>query len=176
MIEIVKEIINYYIKNKKEPSINEINILDKNMLVEKWCIFVTLYKNWEIRWSAWNIKEIEVSIIHELIKSTVEAISDKRFSTITFDEATDLKIRIDILWERKMLAVWEMQKLDPIKSWVIAIRKDYEKLAVILPNINHILMSWEDFKWVLKFKLWEDKFDENNYIVYEVWSKMITSY
>jgi len=35
MIEIVKEIINYYIKNKKEPSVNEINITDKGLLVER---------------------------------------------------------------------------------------------------------------------------------------------
>lgn len=176
MIEIVKEIINYYVKNKKEPSINEISIVDKGLLVERWCIFVTFFKNWEIRGSAWNVKELEVSIIHELIKSSIKAFTDSRFEALKLEEINDLKIRIDILEDRKMLEPGQIKTLDPIKSWVIVIRKDYEKLAVILPNINHILMSWEDFISVLKFKLWEDKFEEKDYIIYEVKSKIITSY
>lgn len=176
MIEIVKQIMDYYLKNKKEPSINDLNIVDKNLLSDKWCIFVTLYKNWEIRWSAWNIKEIEIYIINELIKATIDAISDSRFIPLTLEELNDIKIRIDILWDRKMLELWKIWELDPIKSWIIAIKKDYEKLAIILPNINHILMSGDDFIPVLKFKLQDDDFEEKNYILYEINSKVLTSY
>jgi len=46
MIQIVKQIIEYYAKNFKTPSINDIKFEDESLLEKQWSLFVTIYKNW----------------------------------------------------------------------------------------------------------------------------------
>lgn len=176
LLNIAIQTINFFIKNKKIPTVEQLEISNLWVLNQKWCIFVTLYKNWEIRWSAWNIKEVEQSIIHETIKSTIDAISnDKRFSPVLENESQDLKIRIDYIKERNVIADWKINTLDPLKSWVIVIDKEYDSIAVILPNISPKLLTWEDFSPIIEAKLKKD-FDEKNCYVYEIKTDVVTNY
>ena len=166
MIEIVKKTIDFYIKNGKTPVLWELDI--KPWKNEKASLFITLYYKWEVRWSAWNIKEIANSKEEEIIKNTIAAISwDKRFETLSINEAKDVKVRIDTIKSRRVLWNSELQYLEPINSWIIAIKKDYKKIAVILPNISASILMWKDFEKALTYKLWE-KFEEKNYIIYEI--------
>lgn len=104
----------------------------------------------------------------EIIRNVISAATqDTRFEKLKLDEVKDIKIRIDVITERKILQEWKIALLDPVKSWVIAIKKEYDKLAVILPNISAKLLTWSDFPAFLEAKLWEP-FDEKNYIVYEI--------
>lgn len=176
MLDIVKQTIDFFIKNWKEPELSDLKLKDKSLLERKWCVFITLYKNWEVRWSAWNIKEIEENIVHEIVKWTVEAISkDSRFKPITKEDTDWLKIRLDIIEERKTIKEWYLNKLDPVKFWVIAIKKDYKILAVILPNISPNLLTWEDFYPSLWEKIW-GSFNEKDYIIYEIKTKVFRNY
>jgi hypothetical protein len=70
----------------------------------------------------------------------------------------------------------KLKDLDPAVSGVIAIKKDYTKFAVILPNINPKLFAGEDFGPVLAEKLGEKKFVEGDYIVYEIKTEVETDY
>jgi AMMECR1 domain-containing protein len=45
MVEIVKQIIKYYLENNKAPSIEELVVLDKSLVERKANLFVTLYKS-----------------------------------------------------------------------------------------------------------------------------------
>lgn len=169
MIKIVEQTINFYTKYLKTPNINDIEIEDKSLLERQWCVFVTIYKNWEVRWSAWNIKELKTSLVLELIENTIEAITkDSRFEAVKLDEVEKLKIRIDLIKNRKILQESEIKKLDPVKDWILAIKKDYSKMACILPNISPKLLTWNDFIPALKAKLNENKFDEKDYIIYTI--------
>ena len=169
MIHIIKQTIEFYTKNKKTPSISDIQIDDPSLLQEKASLFVTLYKKWEMRWSGWNIREITNSTAEELIENTIHAISkDTRFPELKIDEVKDLKIRLDVITNRRVIQDDELIKIDPVKNWVLAIKKDYSQLAVILPNIHPTLLTGEDFIPVLKEKLWEKKFQANEYIIYEI--------
>lgn len=169
MIQIVKQTIDFYAKYLKTPTINEIKFDDESLLAKQWSVFVTIYKNWEVRWSAWNIKEIKSSLVWEIIENTIEAISkDSRFDPIKLDEVEKLKLRLDIITNRNVLKEDEIKKLDPVKNWILTIKKDYEKMACILPNINPSLLTWEDFVPVLESKLWIKKFDEKDYIIYSI--------
>lgn len=169
MISIVQQTINFYLKNFKTPKIEELNIWDTSLLQNNWSIFVTIYKAWEIRWASWNIKEIEANLVEELIENTVWAISkDTRFKPIKLDEIKDLKIRIDKIVNRKILQDNEILQIDPTKSWVLAIKKDYSSMAAILPNINPILLTWEDLIPVLESKFNTKKFEEKDYILYVI--------
>lgn len=176
MIDIVLQTINFYIKNKKQPSISDINIEDKSLLENKWNIFVTIYIKGEIKWSAWNIREIKSNIVEELIENTIQSISkDTRFSPLGANEVNLVKIRIDQITNRTILNKWDLLKLDPVKSWVLVIKKDHEKMALILPNINPTLLIWEDFIPVLKEKLKEKDFIEKDYYVYKIETEIFTN-
>ena len=80
----------------------------------------------------------------------------------------NIKIRIDKIINRRVLQDSEIFQIDPTKSGVLAIKKDYSTMALILPNINPILLTGEDLIPVLESKLNTKKFDENDYILYEI--------
>ena len=165
MVDIVKKTIDFYIKNGNKPELSDIGV---NPSDEKKCLFVTLYYKWEVRWSSGSIKEILDSKEQEVIENTVCAISsDDRFQPLGINETKDVKIRVDSIDSRRVLWDWELQSVEPVKSWVIAIKNDYKKMAVILPNIHPSIIVWKDFEEALWYKLWE-KFEEKNYIVYEI--------
>ncbi len=177
MIEIVKQTIDFFVKNGKKPEIKDLEIKDKSLLEKKWALFVTLYLKWEVRGSAWNIKELKENQAEELIENTIFAISkDKRFSKISASEAKDLKIRVDFIVKRNLLKNKKISELEPIKSWVVVIKNNYSKLAAILPNINPKIINWTDFIPVLKEKLSEKSFNEDDYIIYEIKTETKTSY
>ena len=172
MLEIVKQIIDFYYKKDDTPKLEDLEIKDKNLLEKKWSIFVTLYLDWLIIWSSWNIKSIEDNIVLELIQNTIWALKDSRFTTPILKEKDNIKIRIDEITNRwKPLPDWEIKKIDPSKNWVLVIKTDYEKSATILPNISWKLLTWEDYISVLSKKLDED-FDDKNYLVYKIETKV----
>jgi len=177
MIDIVSQTIKYYFQYFKEPSVEDLSITDKSTLEHNGCVFITLYKNGEVRWSAGNMKEIEKNIVWELIKNTLHALTkDSRFEPVKMDEVKDLKIRIDLIRERHILKEGEIHSIDPVKSGIICIKRDYEKLAVILPNINPRLLTWEDFFPYLEAKLDEKEIKESDYILYSFTTTMVSNF
>lgn len=177
MIEIAKQVINFYIKNIRVPKIFDINIENSPLINEKISCFVTLYYKWEIRGSSWNIKEIKENAVSEIIENTIFALTkDTRFKPVNISEASEIKIRIDKIVSREILKEKSIKQIDPTTSWIIVIEKEYNKMACILPNIDAKLLNWEDYIPVLKEKLNEKEFKEENYIIYEIKTQIETSY
>ncbi len=175
MIKIAKQVIEFYLKNNRSPNIDELIVLDKSLVSRRANLFVTIYKWWIIHGSAWNIKELEPTALQELIKNTIEAMNDSRFWSLVLSDLWDIQVRVDeIIW-RDVLNTSEILKLDPLKKWVLAIKKDREKLAVILPNISPLLVTWEDFMSSLSKKL-DEKFEEKNYDLFSITTKQETSF
>jgi len=175
MLEIVKQTIEFYLKNQSKPDILDLKINDKSLLERTWSIFVTIYMSWVIKWSSGNIKEIEENIVLELIENTINALNDDRFEKLKIDDIQNIKIRIDEISSRwKPLADWDIKNIDPSKSWVLVIKTDYDKSATILPNISWKLFTWSDFIPVLSKKLNED-FIDKNYLVYKIETEVITN-
>jgi len=169
MLNIAEQTINFYFKNFKTPSLEDIEIKDKSLLEKKWSLFITLYKKWEIRWASWNIKEIKENLIEEIIENTIYALTkDTRFKAIQLDERKDLKIRLDLITNRQILQEKEILEIDPTKEWVLLLKKDYSKMAVILPNINPSLLTWEDLLPILESKFNTKWFKEQEYIIYKI--------
>jgi len=175
MIKVVKQIIKYYLENNKAPTIWELVVLDKSLVERRANLFVTIYKSWEVRGSAWNIKELEQTALQELISNTIAALNDERFPKLKLSDLNDIQVRVDEITTRQVLDDWKILTLDPVKTWVIAIKKDREKLAVVLPNISPLMLNWEDFEIVLGKKLWE-KFEEKNYDLFAITTKQETSF
>jgi AMMECR1 domain-containing protein len=81
-------------------------------------------------------------LVLEIIENTIEAISqDSRFSPVKLDEVKDIKIRVDLITSRKILKESEVLSIDPVKNGVLVIKKDYSSTALILPNINPLLLT-----------------------------------
>lgn len=177
MKDIAEQTLSLYFKKMREPKLEELTINDESLKNTKGCCFVTLYINGEVHGSAGNIKEISPNIAEEIYINTLHALTkDKRFPPLTLTEAEKIKCRVDLIEGRKMISEAEMKKLDPVKFGVIAIKRDYEKLAVILPNISPKLLTGEDFVAVLLKKLNEKKFLEKDYIIYEITTKVESNY
>lgn len=177
MIDIAKQTIDFYFKNFKTPKINDLNIKDESLTQLNWSLFITLYKWWEIRWSSWNIKEIKNSIAEEIIENTINALTkDSRFKPVKLDESKNIKIRIDLIKQRTILQDKEIFQIDPIKDGILVIKKDYSKMAVILPNINPSLLTWEDLLPVLESKFNVNWFKEEEYILYKIQTEIFDNF
>lgn len=175
MIDIINQIIKYYLQYKKSPTVNDLQIEDITLMdPQQKSLFITVYKNWEIRWSSWTAMNLnKIPLITLLIEASVNAISkDSRFIPFELKEIEDIKIRLDIIQSKTILSDEKILKtLDPTKSWVLAIKKDYEKIALILANIHPVLITWDDYNDVLKAKLDDKDFKEENYLLYEIISE-----
>ncbi len=178
MINIVKQTLLYYFKNNQTPDVMDLEITEKDLLEKKGSVFVTFYKTWEIRGSAGTVKEAKDNLVEEIIENTISALNDSRFSKVKASEAKDLKTRVDLLSNEKRQIIQKQEdflEINPVKFWVIAIKKDYEKLAVILPNIDSKLFNAKDLEEALTKKLWE-KFDIKNYITYKIETEVFSDF
>ena len=171
MLNVIEQIIKYYLQYKKSPDVSDLQMEDESMMEEKKSIFITLYKNWEVAGSSGCINGNKRPLISELIDNTVYALSkDERFEWLKLTDIENIKVRLDIIESREVLDDKKntLEKLDPSKSGILAIKKDYENIALILPNIHPILLTGEDFKDVLQKKLNEKKFQKEEYLLFEI--------
>ena len=169
MLEIIEQIIKHYLQYKTTPTVNDLKIEDITLMEDKQSLFVTLYKNGEIRGSSGNINGNKRPLITELIENTVYALSkDSRFDPVELKEIQDIKIRLDIITSRDVLWDKKLKDIDPSKSGILTIKKDYENIALILPNMHPILLTWSDFIDVLKSKLSVTDFKEEEYLLFEI--------
>lgn len=177
MKDIVIQTLDFYFKKMQEPTLENLQIQEEKLKSEKWCCFVTLYINGEVRGSAGNVKEIHPSLAQELISNTIQALKwDKRFSPLTLEESEKIQFRIDHITGREIISLKDFSSIDPFKNGIIAIKRDYEKLAVVLPNISPKLMTGDDFNDVVLAKLSEKKLDDKHYIFYKINTEVETNY
>ena len=177
MIEIVEQVIKYFAAHGKAPEPSSLNGVNQDLLEKQGSVFVTLYSSGEVRGSAGNIKPIEENMLLELIASTTSAMStDDRFEQISVQEAETLKARIDeVTAETILVHEKELINLEPKKYGAIAIKKDYDTMAVILPNISSTLHFWKDFPEAL-WKKMKKKFVFKDYIVYKLETTQVTNF
>lgn len=177
MIDIAQQTLEHYFTKFLTPKPNEVIVKDVSLQDKKGNVFVTLYKNGEVCGSAGNIKEIEENLVAEIIANTIKAATDdERFEKIKAEEKGSIKIRLDYITDRKIIDEVGLRRLDPVKNGVIAIKRDYEKLAVILPNMSPNLITGSDFLEVLARKLGWDKVTDKDFIIYQITTKMETNY
>lgn len=177
MIDIAQQTFDHYFNKFLAPTAKEIIIKDLTLQEKTGNVFITLYKNGEVRGSAGNIKEIEGNLVEEIIANTMEAAtSDERFGKIKAEEKSQIQIRLDFISNRKIIDETTLRRLDPVKNGVIAIKRDYEKLAVILPNISANLITGSDFIEVLGRKLAGEKINDKNFILYQIETTVETNY
>ena len=132
-IELAKETINTYIKDKK---IIEIPTNTPNELLDKKsAVFVSLHKHGQLRGCIGTIIPTTNSIAEEIINNAISAATnDYRFDPVTVDEIDDLEINVDVLTLPEDIKDESM--LDPKKYGVIV--STGFKRGVLLPDLEGV--------------------------------------
>ena len=132
-VELARETINTYIKEKRIIEIPK-NI-PKELLENKKAVFVTIYKNGNLRGCIGTIYPVENCVAQEIINNAISASTlDPRFSPITENELDSLEIKVDELTIPEDIK--DTSYLNPKKYGVI-VSSGYKK-GVLLPDIDGI--------------------------------------
>ncbi len=75
-----------------------------------------------------------------------------------------------------MINFSDIKNIDPVKNGIIAINRNYEKLASILPNMSPKILTGDDLLPVLVNKLEEKDINDKNYIFYRIDTTTQTNY
>ena len=177
MKDFVLQILTFYKEKMRSPKLDELTLVPEEYKNTQWCVCITLYVDGEVRGSAGNIKEIHGCIAEEIIASTIEALTnDSRFGPLKREEFDRIEFRGDIIKEREMVHIKDLEAIDPVKLGAITIARNYESLAFILPNISPKLLTGADSISALSQKLWWAKLDDKKYIFYTISTKSETSF
>jgi AmmeMemoRadiSam system protein A len=98
-------------------------------------VFVSLYKNGELRGCVGSVQPTEVTAAHELIRYAVaSAVRDPRFDPVRLDEVAALTIKVQLLDPSE--PVPDISRLNPRTHGIIVRRGDRQ--ALLLPGIAGI--------------------------------------
>jgi len=119
---------------------NKILEVDENILPEykdkKAGVFVTIYKNGNLRGCIGTIMPVEKNIIKEVIKNSISSCSqDPRFTKVRVDELDSLKYSVSILMPPE--PVNSVEELDPSRYGVI-VTGEYGRRGLLLPRLEGI--------------------------------------
>lgn len=137
-IKLARNVINYYVKHKKKPSLEDLDIseefLEKTIKL-KAGTFVSIHKNNALRGCIGTISPVYNNVVEEIINNAISASTqDPRFNPIEEKELKKLDIKVDILSEAKLIN--SISELDPKKYGVIV--EQGNKRGLLLPNLEGI--------------------------------------
>ena len=132
-IDLAKETINTYIKDKKVIDIPK--DIPKELIDNRSAVFVSIHKNGDLRGCIGTISPTTNSIAEEIINNAISAATrDPRFNPVTIDELKDLEINVDVLTQPEDIDSSDL--LDPKKYGVI-VRSNFKK-GVLLPDLEGV--------------------------------------
>jgi len=139
--------------------------------------FVTIYHAWEIVGSSGSLIPAKDNMALELILNTLTAMKDERFKKLWKQNFAKINIRIDTDFKRKQIKPKEakIEDLNPVKTWIIAVRPDYTEMAIILPNISTQIAQGSDYLDALSIKLWKE-FKREEFWVYALETTQLTNF
>ena len=98
-------------------------------------VFVSLYKDGELRGCVGSVHPTESTAAHELIRYLVaSAVRDPRFDPVRLDEVSALRIKVQLLDRPEAIA--DISELNPQTHGIIVRRGDRQ--ALLLPGIERI--------------------------------------
>lgn len=133
--DLAKSTLIMYLSEQKLPDMKK---LPRTFLSKRAGCFVSLHKKKvnELRGCVGTILPIYKNIGGEIIANTLEAaLHDPRFSPVTLDEISDLKISVDVLDEP--VQVLNKSKLN-IKKYGIIVKSFDGRSGLLLPNLPEI--------------------------------------
>lgn len=109
--------------------------LPKEMLTKKAGVFVTLYRQGNLRGCIGTLEPTKKNIVAEIEQNALwSALEDPRFEPLTAKELKDLKISVDVL--NPPVKIKEIKELNPKKYGVIV--EAGRKKGLLLPDIKGV--------------------------------------
>ncbi|MCX7903678.1 MAG: AmmeMemoRadiSam system protein A [Caloramator sp.] len=131
-VKLARESLEYYIKHQKYIKIP--SYVTDEMLNQKSGVFVSIYKNGELRGCIGTIYPLTNSIAEEIIRNSVQSgTNDPRFYPVEEDELDELEYSVDVLMPPKPAA---KEDLDP-KRYGVIVRKGI-RAGLLLPNLDGV--------------------------------------
>ncbi|CCJ33272.1 AmmeMemoRadiSam system protein A [Caloramator australicus] len=131
-VKLARESLEYYIKKQKYIKIP--NYVTDEMLNEKRGVFVSIYKNGELRGCIGTIYPLTNSIAEEIIRNSIESgTNDPRFYPVEEDELDELEYSVDVLMPPESAT---KDDLDPKRYGVIVRRGT--RAGLLLPNLEGV--------------------------------------
>ncbi|KJR41406.1 AMMECR1 domain-containing protein [Candidatus Magnetoovum chiemensis] len=155
LVELAKEAINQYIKNRK--IIQPPEILTEEMR-SKAGVFVCIKKAECLRGCIGTFKPATDNVAAEIIKNAIASCTeDPRFYPVQTEELDDLTVSVDVLSEPEKISY--INELDPKKYGVIVLKGSFSR-GLLLPNLDGVDTVEEQLK-IVKSKAQIDINDED---------------
>jgi AmmeMemoRadiSam system protein A len=133
-IKLAEEAVESYIKTGKMPPPPP--NLPRKILTSRAGVFVSIYKNQELRGCIGTYLPTQPNIAEEIISNAVAAAtSDYRFLPITPNELGKLSYSVYILEEPRQIK--SLKELNP-KKYGILIKSEIGKVGLLLPDLEGI--------------------------------------
>ncbi|WP_018249321.1 AmmeMemoRadiSam system protein A [Orenia marismortui] len=132
VVKLARQAVEEYIKNR--------NIIDPPSkidpeLADRAGVFVSIYKNGNLRGCIGTTNPTQANISREIIKNSLSAaFEDPRFEPVNLNEIDELTYSVDILGEAEIIE--NIESLNPNKYGVI-VRKG-ERAGLLLPNLEGV--------------------------------------
>lgn len=136
-VQIARETLENYLQRGRRPTLEDFkSLIDQEpWLLEKAGVFVTLYKDGELRGCIGTTASTTDCIAAEIIQNAISAaMRDPRFEPVTPEELPDLTISVDVL--EKPVPISSIQELDPKKYGVIV--RSGHRSGLLLPDLEGI--------------------------------------
>lgn len=132
-VDLATKAVEYYVKNSRALPVPD-NTPDE-LLENRSGVFVTLYKDGQLRGCIGTIEPVQENIAYEIINNAISACSrDPRFYPVDVSELYDLEISVDVLHEAEKIDSFD--KLDTKKYGVIV--RSGMRSGLLLPNIDGV--------------------------------------
>jgi len=133
-IKLARDTVESYVKTGKIPSLPK--NLPSEILTERAGVFVSIYKDKELRGCIGTYLPTEHNIAEEIISNAIAAATrDYRFPPINPRELNQLSYSIYILEEPRQIK--DLSELDP-KKYGILVRSETGKTGLLLPDLEGI--------------------------------------
>lgn len=134
---LARKVVEYYVKDRKAPPFTkqELSLLPEEMLTTQAGVFVTLYKNEELRGCIGTIAPTTECIAIEITQNAISSCSqDNRFNPVDESELPSLTYKVDVLEQPEDID--SPAQLDTKKYGVIV--ESGHKRGLLLPNLDGV--------------------------------------
>jgi AmmeMemoRadiSam system protein A len=141
---LARQALETYLKTGHAEGFSE--WIGTDVLRERGCCFVTIYKNGELRGCMGTTEPSRENLGEEIIQNTVRAaILDSRFLPVTSEELPFLDYTVDILTQPEIIYAAEGYN---VKDYGIIVMKD-GRTGLLLPNLDGVHTPAEQLRIAL---------------------------
>ncbi len=147
MYTLVRKTLEIYLREKRIPTLSDIDPSLLEYTKSKMSVFVTLYYRGKVIASSGRIQCKKENTLYECIDNTLLCLKDPRFTTEiqNLETINDIRIRVDRFTSANRRVLKSVQEIDTRDEGIIFLSQNLGKLSIILPHMLHLDSAPENF-------------------------------